>query len=122
MSIGPQHQRRPASRIDPQLVFGISLLLALAVSWPALSGAMHGRVDIVQAGVHLLGALALSWAGCYGVGALLHGYAQSASAARPEPATATSAPQRRSIDAAPDPVTAGAVAEIEAGEAGANAA
>ena len=76
MNTEPQYPRH-ATRVDPHLVFGISLFLALGVSWPALSGAMHGTVDIVQAGVHLLVALAIAWAGCYGIGALWHSYAQA---------------------------------------------
>jgi len=94
---------RPASRVDPALAFGISLFIALAVTWPALIGAMHGTVDIVQAGVHLLVAEAVAWAGCYAVGSLMYGYAHGAGAGTPAaqaPAlTAGATPQLRATDA-----------------------
>jgi hypothetical protein len=107
-----------ANRVDPHLIFGLSLLLALGVSWPSLSGAMHGTVDIVQAGVHLLGALAIAWAGCYGIGSLLYSYSQNddGSGAQAAAAAVAGGPLRRATDAAatiPMPVTP----EIEASEA-----
>ncbi|HEY3832338.1 MAG TPA: hypothetical protein VGO03_08615 [Acidimicrobiia bacterium] len=112
----------PSRRVDPHLIFGISLFLALAVSWPALSGAMHGSVDIVQAGVHLLVALAIAWAGCYGIGSLLYSYSHTGDDQHAGEATAVG-PLRRVADAPlvvpststtmPLPVTP----EIEAGEA-----
>ncbi len=109
MSIEPQPgpgPSRPAGRVDPHLVFGISLFIALAVSWPALSGAMHGNVDIIQAGAHLLVAVALSWTGCYGIGTLLHGYAHGAGT----PVARTAAAEltrRRATDALDAPLPAG---------------
>ncbi|HEY1739551.1 MAG TPA: hypothetical protein VGI86_12615 [Acidimicrobiia bacterium] len=122
MSMEPQYPRR-ANRVDPHLIFGISLFVALAVSSPALSGAMRGTVDIVEAGVHLLVAEAIAWAGCYGIGSLLYSYSQTGDdEAAIEPVVG--APLRRTTDAPlhipstatttmPLPVTP----EIEAGEA-----
>jgi hypothetical protein len=98
MSIDPQrHGATP--RVDPHLVFGISLVIALVLSWPSLSGAMHGLVDIVQAAIHLLVAMAISWAGCYGVGSLLHGYAQST----PAPSATAVAPTDMALDDGANP-------------------
>jgi hypothetical protein len=71
------------------MVFGISLLVALVLSAPSLLGAMHGTVDMVQAGIHLLVAIAISWAGCYGVGSLVYGYAQNAAVPSHEPMPVT---------------------------------
>jgi hypothetical protein len=109
----------PTRRVDPHLVFGISLFAALVLSWPSLAGAMHGRVDIVDAGVHLLVAVAVSWAGCYMVGSLVYGYAQSVAQTGPTPVAATTAtapaldtPQRRATDVAASAIaTAGAISD-----------
>src|SRR3954468_13233087 len=102
-----------ARRVDPHLIFGISLFAALVLSWPSLAGAMHGEIDIVQAGIRLLIALAISWAGCYAVGSLVYGYAQSAPSVgttAPADIDATAAiPQRRVSDVVVPTFEAGAL-------------
>jgi hypothetical protein len=66
--------------VDPEVLFGISLLIGLALSWGALDGAMHGRVDILAAGVRLLVAVAFAWAGCFGVATMVTGFARDVAA------------------------------------------
>lgn len=61
--------------VDPQLIFGISLLVALAISWRGLMGAMHGSADIMTVGVRFLIAVAVVWTGLFSVASLLASYA-----------------------------------------------
>ncbi len=68
----------PPRRVEPQLLFGISLLGGLALSWRALSSAMHGDVDITVAGVRLLVSIAFVWACSYGITALFTSYSMTA--------------------------------------------
>ncbi len=63
--------------LDPQLLFGISLLSGLALSWPSLSAAMHGNADIIAAGIRLLLSIAVVWAGIFLVSSLIGGYARA---------------------------------------------
>lgn len=66
--------RRPA--VDPQLLFGISLIIGLFLAWPSLSSAMQGNSDIVAAGVRLLLSIGVAWTGCFLVSTLIGGYAR----------------------------------------------
>ena len=66
--------RRPA--VDPQLLYGFSLIIGLIVTWPSLNSAMHGNSDIVAAGIRLLVTIALSWTGCFLVSNLIGGYSR----------------------------------------------
>ena len=73
-------ERRPA--VDPQLLYGISLLIGLVLSWPSLSAAMNGTGDIVAAGIRLLISIAVSWTGCFLVSNLIGGYARTVDVTR----------------------------------------
>ena len=66
--------RRP--RVDPQLLFGISLIIGLFLAWPSLSSAMKGNSDIVAAGIRLLLSIGVAWTGCFLVSTLIGGYAR----------------------------------------------
>ena len=68
-------EERPRSGVDPQLLFGISLLAGLVLAWPALSSAMHGHSDIVAAGARLLLSIAAAWACGFFLSSLIGGYA-----------------------------------------------
>jgi hypothetical protein len=83
----------PPRRVEPQLLFGVSLLGGLALSWRALSGAMHGDVDITIAGIRLLVSIAFVWACSYGITSLFTSYSIAA--------------DRRAHDAPPAPDDAG---------------
>jgi hypothetical protein len=86
-------------RVEPQLLFGVSLLGGLALSWRALSGAMHGDVDITVAGVRLLVAIAFVWACAYGITALLTSYSVAADRrARETPPDPSDGPRRRAAE------------------------
>lgn len=75
-------QSGPA-RVDPGLIFGISLITALVISWPGFSGAMNGSADIVAVGVRFLIAVAVVWTGLWIVTSVIAGFA-AAVPARPE--------------------------------------
>ncbi len=62
-------------RVDPPLVFGVSLLVALAINWKGFEGAMHGSADIVAVGVRFLVAVAVVWAGLFAVASLIASFA-----------------------------------------------
>jgi hypothetical protein len=68
-------------RVDPQLVFGLSLLGALAISWPGFSAAMRGSADIMLVGVRFLIAVAVVWTGLFCVASIIAGFASTV----PEP-------------------------------------
>ncbi len=61
-------------RVDPQLVFGISVLVALAISWPGLAGAMRGSADIMTVGVRFLIGVAVVWTALFCVASLIAGF------------------------------------------------
>jgi hypothetical protein len=88
-------------RVEPQLLFGVSLIGGLALSWRALSGAMHGDVDITVAGVRLLVSIAFVWVCSYGITALLTSYSVAADRRARDTAASTDAsdgPRRRAAD------------------------
>jgi hypothetical protein len=67
-------QQGPA-RVDPGLIFAISLIGALVISWPGFSGAMQGSADVVTVGVRFLIAVAVLWTGLWIVTSLIAGFA-----------------------------------------------
>jgi hypothetical protein len=70
-------------RVDPQLVFGVSLIVSLAISWRGFEGAMHGSADIVTVGVRFLIAVAAVWTGLFMVASLIASYASSPTVVAP---------------------------------------
>lgn len=64
-------------KVDPLLVFGLSLIVSLALSWPGFAGAMNGSADIIVVGVRFLIAVAVVWTGLFLVASLIAGYAAS---------------------------------------------
>ncbi|MGQ0825077.1 MAG: hypothetical protein ACT4OX_08640 [Actinomycetota bacterium] len=90
--------RRPS--VDPAFTFGISLVLSLVLWWGTLRALLAGNVDITDAGLRYLAALALSWTGVYFVASIVAMYASQPRSA-PPPNRARSAPQRRSEDQPP---------------------
>jgi hypothetical protein len=53
------------------LIFGVSFVLAVALSFPTLRPTLHGDVDIADAGIRFFFVLALSWAGVYALASIL---------------------------------------------------
>ena len=55
--------KKPA--VDPTFTFGVSLVVSLVVWFPSLRLAMHGDLDITDAGTRYFLALLVSWAGVH---------------------------------------------------------
>ena len=83
-------------RVDPAFTFGVSLVVSLVLWYPTLRTTMAGDLDITDAGIRYFLALALSWAGVYGVAAIVGMYANSAG--RPSPPAKVDRPHRRHDD------------------------
>jgi hypothetical protein len=81
--------------VDPAFTFGVSLVLSLLLWYPTLRGTMDGRIDITDAGIRYFLALALAWAGVYGVAALVAMYASQPRRPTPRPGTAQTSQRRR---------------------------
>src|SRR5215471_10136743 len=90
--------------VDPTFTFGIALLASLIISFPSLRLAMHGELDITDAGIRYFLALALSWAGVHLVCSIVAMYASQPR--RPVPPPAASKPEgprrRREDEPSPD--------------------
>jgi len=91
--------------VDPAFTFGLSLVLSLILSYPTLRNTMNGNMDITDAGTHYFVALALLWAGVYGVLAVVAAFAaQSRRRPTPPPDATRTKPERRHEDAAQEQV------------------
>jgi hypothetical protein len=82
--------------VDPAFTFGVSLVLSLVLWYPTLRATMAGDIDITDAGIRYFLALALSWAGVYGISAIVAMYASQPRRPTPPPH-----PARRRDDASP---------------------
>jgi hypothetical protein len=98
--------KRPS--VDPAFTFAVALAISLVLWYPTLRGTMRGDIDITDAGIRYMLALAISWAGVFGISSLVAMYASQPR--RPNPpgtrAPAPATPQRREDDPAPaEPVS-----------------
>jgi hypothetical protein len=97
--------QRPS--VDPAFSFGVSLFVSLVLWYPTLRGTMRGDIDITDAGIRYFLALAIAWAGVYGICALVAMYASQPRRPTPPPGVSADTPQRRRDDvpaAEPAPV------------------
>ena len=85
--------------VDPAFSFGVSLVVSLVLWYPTLRETMDGNIDITDAGIRYFLALALSWAGVYGICAIVAMYASQPRHPVPPPEH----PARRRDDAPPVP-------------------
>ena len=93
--------QRPS--VDPAFTFGVALLISALLWYPTLRGAMSGDIEITSAGIRYMVALAISWAGVYGISALVAMYASQPRRPKPSPPGVTAdTPQRRRDDLKPD--------------------
>src|SRR5437016_4443481 len=94
--------------VDPAFTFGVSLAISLVLWFPTLRGTMRGDIEITDAGIRYFLALAIAWAGVYGVSALVAMYASKPNDRRPprspDPAGRAPQPARRQEDVAVEPV------------------
>jgi hypothetical protein len=89
--------------VDPSLTFGVSLVISLLLWWGTLRGVLRGDVDVVDGGIRYLVALAISWAGVYGICVVFSRYNAQASAPSTDatrPADGGAHPLRRREDPA----------------------
>jgi len=62
-------------RVDPAFTFGVSLVISAVLWFPTLCGTINGSIEITDAGIRYLLALALAWAAVLGVSSLVAMYA-----------------------------------------------
>ena len=93
--------------VDPAFTFAVALVISLMLWYPTLRTTMRGDIDITDAGIRYFLALAISWAGVYGVSAIVAMYAsQPRRPTSTPPGTSAVTPQRRRVDPpapAPEP-------------------
>jgi len=91
--------------VDPAFTFGVSLAVSLLLWFPTLRGAMNGSIEITDAGIRYFIALAIAWAGVYGISSLVAMYAskpRQPTAPQPEPGASADHPARRAEDPRPE--------------------
>jgi hypothetical protein len=91
--------RRP--RVDPAFAFGVSIAVSVVLWYPTLRKTMNGNVEITDSGIRYVMALAIAWAGVYGVSSLVAMYAgkpRRPSPPSPDPGVRAPRPARRSTD------------------------
>jgi len=90
--------------VDPAFTFGVSLAVSLVLWYPTLRETMSGNIEITDAGIRYFLALAIAWAGVYGVSALVAMYASKprgpVSPTPPDPGARDAVPARRQDDVA----------------------
>jgi hypothetical protein len=86
--------------VDPAFTFGVSLVMSLVLWFPTLRATMRGDIDITDSGIRYCLALAIAWAGVYGVAALVAMYASQPREPTPPPGASKDQPQRRHDDPA----------------------
>jgi hypothetical protein len=87
--------------VDPAFTFAVALIVSLVLWYPTLRETMYGSVDITDAGIRYFLALALSWAGVYGICALVAMYASQPRKPSPPPGVTAENPGRRREDEQP---------------------
>jgi hypothetical protein len=91
------------ANVDPALTFGASLVLSVVLWLPTLRETMNGNIEITDAGIRYVIALAIAWAGVFGVSSLVAMYASTTrrppSATPPDPAASAPVRARRASDA-----------------------
>ncbi len=87
--------------VDPAFTFGVSLVVSAVLWFPTLRGTMNGSIEITDAGIRYFLALAISWAGVYGISAIVAMYAskpRTPVSPGPDPGVRAEQPARRQDD------------------------
>ena len=86
--------------VDPAFTFAVSLAISLVLWFPTLRETMNGDIEITDAGIRYFLALAIAWAGVYGVSSLVAMYASKPRARRRprRPDAGRAQPARRGDD------------------------
>ena len=92
--------------VDPSFTFGVSLVISLVLWYPTLRETMSGNIEITDSGIRYFLALAIAWAGVYGISAIVAMYASKprdlGSPSPPDPAGRAPIPARRETDTVGD--------------------
>ena len=91
--------------VDPAFTFGVSLAISIVLWYPTLRATMSGDIEITDAGIRYFLALAIAWAGVYGVSAIVAMYASKPRPRAPKPPSdpAAQAPPTRRVEDVPLP-------------------
>jgi hypothetical protein len=92
--------------VDPMWIFGLSLIASLVLWYPTLKLVMAGTIDISDAGIRYFLALAVAWAGVYGVSTIVAMYASEPRRPAPPPPRPAAAHPIRRVEDAPAAETA----------------
>src|SRR5258706_5201195 len=89
--------------VDPAFTFGLSLAISLVLWFPTLRETMSGNIEITDAGIRYFLALAIAWAGVYGISSIVAMYASKpretpTRPAPPDPGARAATPARRQED------------------------
>jgi hypothetical protein len=89
--------------VDPAFTFGVSLVISLVLWYPTLRQTMTGNIDITESGIRYFLALAIAWAGVYGISAVVAMYASKprdmgSAPPPPGPGAREATPARRAED------------------------
>jgi hypothetical protein len=76
--------KRPG--LDPACIFVVSLVLSVVLWSPTVGGTLNGKIDITDAGIRYFCALAISWAGVFGISAIVALHARRPRRSTPPPA------------------------------------
>jgi len=63
------------SGVDPAFTFGASVAISVVLWFPTLRGTLSGDVELTDAAIRFLVALAIAWASVFGVSSLVARYA-----------------------------------------------
>jgi hypothetical protein len=89
------------TRVDPAFTFGVSLVISIALWLPTLRGTINGDIEITDAGIRYLLALALAWAAVFGVSSLVALHAsrpRTSSFVPPDEGVRAAIPSRRTTE------------------------
>jgi hypothetical protein len=105
-SVEPDDRAPGGPRPDPAMVFGVALLVSLALWLPVARSTLAGHVELTTSALRYLVGFALSWAGISAVATV---WVRYETAPRTRPARVATmpppgVPARRRVDAEPPPV------------------
>jgi hypothetical protein len=103
--------------VDPAFTFGVSLAVSLVLWYPTLRATMSGNIEITDAGIRYFLALAIAWAGVFGVSSLVAMYASKPrhpTSTPPPPDSGVRAQPARRHDDAPPPAAENDTSESNA--------
>ena len=87
--------------VDPAFTFAVALVVSLVLWYPTMRETLGGNIDITDSGIRYFLALAIAWAGTYGICALVAMYASEPRKPSPPPGAAAPNPARRRDDEPP---------------------